>query len=120
MATELVMKVNEALAYFGSTDPGKKLLRLYKAGDLVGVNEALKALPTYESLLSDLVAKLKGKSVFTTLKRVAEGKETDKFTKLKGLLSLSTHACIECEQGRSEYKLVLNRLFEQIAKEMYS
>jgi hypothetical protein len=112
--------VCEALKYFPNHPKSKLVDRLYRENKFDEVREALSSFPTYESLLSTLVSKLKGKSVFTTLKKVAENKETDKYTKLKGLYSLSTHACIECENGNSEYKLVLHRLYEQIAHELYS
>jgi hypothetical protein len=69
--------------------------------------------PTKETLLSELMEKLKGKSIFRTLKKLHENKDVGALIKLKGFSSLITHTIIEMEQGKTEYGLLLPMLLEK-------
>lgn len=75
--------------------------------------ETLNRLPTLDSLLESLVAKLKGKSVYKTLKQIHEKKDLDILTKVKGVSSLVTHCVIEMQNGNMEYGILLPTLAEK-------
>lgn len=88
----------------------------YQVGDLDTAESLLAKLPTPEQLLTDLVERLKGKSVYDTLKRIVEGKGESNEEHLKGLFSLGTHTVIEIEQGRREYKSLLPLIYKQLGE----
>jgi len=69
-----------------------------------------------QELLDELLNKIKSKSVYKTLKRIASGKTTDKWKCLKGLYSLSTHICIECERDDVKFKPLLNIIYSKIGE----
>lgn len=75
--------------------------------------------PTKETLLSELMEKLKGKSIFRTLKKIHENKDVGALIKLKGFSSLITHTIIEMEQGKTEYGLLLPTLLEKQQELLY-
>jgi hypothetical protein len=81
--------------------------------NLVMCEETLDKLPTMEKLLETLITKLKGKSVYKTLKKLHEGKEQDPLLALKGVSSLITHCCIELEHGQKEFGILLPSLLEK-------
>jgi len=86
------------------------------------IDEACKMLcklPTEEDLLRDLIEKLKGKSVYKTLKKMNEGKIKNTSDILKGLFSLGTHIIIESEKGKREYKMLLPLIHEKIGELVY-
>jgi len=75
--------------------------------------EVLKYLPDERVLLEELVNKLKDKPVYKALKRGLRENSTDvKF--VKALFSLGTHILIECEQGNTEYKMLLSTVYHKI------
>lgn len=76
--------------------------------------QILDKLPNEIDLLNSLVLKLKGKKVYITLKKINEG-TADIYLSLKGLSSLMTHTIIECEQGSTEYELILPYILKQIS-----
>lgn len=71
--------------------------------------EILVQLPSTKVLLEELVGKLKGKSVYTNLVRVLEGKEVNDIQELKTISSLKTHCIIEAKD-RPEYFLLLDEI----------
>ena len=75
--------------------------------------------PTTESLLSKLMEKLKGKSIFRTLKKIHENKDVGALVKLKGFSSLITHTIIEMEHGKTDYGLLLPMLLEKEQELLY-
>jgi hypothetical protein len=81
--------------------------------------EIVKQLPTSDSLLAELMEKLKGKSIFRTLKKIHENKDVGPMVKLKGLSSLITHTIIEMEHGRPEYGILLPMLLEKEQELLY-
>lgn len=86
----------------------------YIAKDWAGAASTLAQIPSCECLLEQLLEKLKGKSVYTTLRLMESGKCVNPYTALKGLLSLATHTCIELEKGNAPYALLLKRIHERI------
>jgi len=93
----------------------KKAWSLYEDGHFDKAHEALKGLPSPEQLLRNLIEKLKGKSVYKTLKRVNEGKATSPAEMVKALSSLLTHAMIEYED-HPEYRVLAPIIHEKIAE----
>ena len=87
--------------------------------DYLKARKILASLPNEQQLFEELLEKLKGKSVYKTLKAVIEKKTTTKFTDLKGLFSLGTHVAIECERGNNEYALLLSRLYNEIGSKLF-
>ena len=92
----------------------------YKLGLEGKCTHELGRLPTAEKLLDALIEKLKGKSVFKTLKQIQEGKTSDAITSMTGLSSLMTHVLIEMKQGRREYGLLIPYIYERLGKMVYS
>ena len=86
------------------------------SGDEDTVQTWADTFPTQDVLMSKLVEKLKGKSVYKTLKSISEGKVDNTSTSLKGLFSLGTHIAIEVESGNKEYGMLLPLLHERIGK----
>lgn len=76
-------------------------------------------LPSDAELLKSLIDRLKGKSVYKTLKRMNEGKIKNNAEALKGLFSLGAHIVIECEQGHGEYRALLPVIHERIGELVY-
>ena len=83
------------------------------------VKEILVKFPTDEGLLEFLIEKLKGKPAYKTLKKISEGKITNKYEILKGLFSLGTHVCIECKESR-EYRQLLPVIYRKISNILYN
>lgn len=81
--------------------------------------EELNKLPSPERLLLELLAKLKGKSVYKTIMKIQEGSTSNDYITLKGLSSLLTHVTIEMEKGNKEYGILLPALFEKISDLVY-
>jgi len=116
---ELLKRLNEVDRYFKTSKYAelvKEASQLYYAGEYIQLEEHLQKFPTTEKLLNDLVPILKGKSVFTTLKKTIEGKNENDWTSLKGMNSLLTHVIIECEKGNYEYLILVHMLYERIGQ----
>lgn len=73
----------------------------------------LEWLPNDKQLFSELLGKLKNKSVYTTFKKMQENKG---YEAMKAWSSLMTHAIIECEQGNTEYMMIVHQIYEAIGK----
>jgi hypothetical protein len=86
---------------------------LFEQNRLAACKVILDNLPTKDELLETLVAKLKGKSIYKTLRRIHENKDVDSLTKVKGLSSLVTHCVIEMQAGGTEYGMLLPILLEK-------
>ena len=80
------------------------------------VQDWVDQFPTQDQLMAQLVEKLKGKSVYHTLKAISEGKVDSPDRALKGLFSLGTHIAIELEQGNKEFGMLLPALHVKIGK----
>ena len=91
-------------------------LQKYNAGDYDSCLTLLESVPEKDVLYRDLVERLKGKSVHSTLKKIAKNKEVPILTELKACLSLGTHIVIDCEQGKTESSVLLPELYERIGE----
>lgn len=78
--------------------------------------ERLKEFKSEDELLFMLEEKLRGKPIYSTLKRIRKGEVQSKAQLLKGLFSLGTHAMIEVEQGNGAYVYIAKRIHERIGK----
>ena len=115
-------RIEESKRYF-STDQYQTVLSLAESflsqGNLLSCSNMLDRLPTKDHLLESLVAKLKGKSVYKTLRQIHEKDDVSPLTKIKGLSSLITHTIIEMEAGRKEYGILLPILLEKQSELIY-
>ena len=93
---------------------------LWRDGQWEKARKLLDSLPTKGKLLKQLVEKLKGKSVYKTLKKIEEGslKKGPKF--LKGLFSLGSHIAIEVERGNKEYRMLYPVIYEKLGEILYN
>lgn len=91
-----VETVSEAIEYCYNGEYGK-------------ADEMINKLPTVKNMLSELVEKLKGKSIYTGLKDLMEGKLEDTLSTLTVLSSLQTHCIIEAKKN-PEYILLLEEV----------
>jgi len=107
--------------YLGSKYEKKVKLAImyYDMGKLNLCEKELASLPGQAELLEALVLKLKGKSVYRTLKQIQEGRVENNLVTLKGLSSLLTHIVIECEHGATEYKILIPLIVEKISEISY-
>lgn len=121
MDDKLLKRLCEAEKYFIGTRFErcvKEALRAYD-NDESAASEALNKLPTKEQLLQQLIEKLKGKSVYQTLRKIDAGRNTPEDF-LKAMFSLGTHIVIECQQGNKEYRILLPLIQEQIGELIYN
>ena len=121
MNKELCFKLLTAEKYFKGTKYSKIVARANRAWDYDGLVECekeLNKLPTEKDLMKALLEKLKGKSVYRTLKKIQENKQLTSFTELKGLSSLLTHVIIECEKS-PEYRLLVPSILSELNKVAY-
>jgi len=93
---------------------------LFERGIFDLCERELDKLPSSAQLLDSLVEKLKGKSVYKTLRRIQEGTAEDILVTAKGLSSLLTHTIIECEQGNFEYKVLMMNIIEKLNEIVYN
>ncbi len=87
-----------------------RAIYLLNEGQISEALEEIKKVPTSEVLLSNLLDKLKHKSVYKTVKNIHDVSDV---RKLIGYSSLITHVAIECEQGNLEYAMLLPHLLER-------
>ncbi|MHA1288849.1 MAG: hypothetical protein ACTSPB_15770 [Candidatus Thorarchaeota archaeon] len=102
--------------YSGIVNSARKL---YEQGNFEQCRKILDTLPTASELFDQLTEKLKGKSVYRTLKKLQEGKGGPEVTP-KALSSLLTHIFIECEKGNSEYGLLIPKILEKLNEAVYA
>lgn len=119
--SELLSRLSEAEKYFIDTRFErcvKEALRAYD-NDESAASDALDNLPTKAQLLQQLIEKLKGKSVYQTLRKIDAGHSTPEDF-LKAMFSLGAHIVIECQQGNKEYRILLPLIQEQIGELIYN
>jgi len=91
----------------------EKAVTVYLADDYEQLDEIIASFPTDVVLLETLVNKLKGKSVYTNLKRLLEQKETSVEQELISTASLIVHVGIEIKENK-EYKFLLPDLYKKL------
>lgn len=117
--TEILRGIVRAEAFSKNERHTKTVIeakKFYKVGKMNECAALLAKLPTEQQMLEELVERLKGKSVYTNIKKLTEGKVTNKYSALKTYSSLLTHTAIECELGREEYKLLFETILQKIYK----
>lgn len=122
-ALKLLNRVLEAQKYFTAkryAGTVQLALELFERGQLDLCERELDKLPSPAELLEKLIEKLKGKSVYRTLRKIQEGKVEDDIVIAKGLSSLLTHIMIECEKGNTEYKVLLSNTIEKLNEVVYN
>jgi hypothetical protein len=90
-----------------------EVYKLFIRGSFNEASNILKKLPTVDSLTEELVERLKGKSVYKTVKLITSEQKVDDAFLAKGLSSLITHAIIEMKD-RPEYLSVVKVLMERL------
>ena len=93
----------------------EKYLAAYRLNNVSYMEEIVNKFPTEIQLLETLVEKLRGKSVFSNLKKIIRGESVDVVNHAIGISSLITHVLIECKQN-SEYKVLLQDLYVKLGK----
>lgn len=88
--------------------------KAYISGDYKKIDEIIEQLPNDLILLEELVSKLHGKSVYTNLKLLLEGKETSTEQAIISTASLITHVAIDLKEGNKEFKRLLPSLFTKL------
>jgi len=112
----VLVRLEEARTFFANTQYShiiKEADRYFRRGELGLCLAQLGRLPSAKELLAELVERLKGKSVYKTLER-AKRNGRKGMVELKALSSLLTHAVIECEKGRLEYRRLIPLLLERL------
>jgi len=97
-------------------EPVRSLRECVKSDDMKKAAEIVETCFDKDHLMKTLLEKLKGKSVYKTLKRTLEGRCESKLEHVKGLSSLCTHIIIECQHGRNEYRVLLHDVYEKIGQ----
>jgi len=120
---KLLDRVFEAEKYFTGKEYKDIVRRVRQLFDRDGFDLCIKELdklPSSADLLERLVGKLEGKSVSRTLKKIQRGSGKDNLVAVKGLFSLGTHIMIECEQGNTEYKILVPSIIEKLNEITYN
>jgi hypothetical protein len=86
----------------------------YVRGDYKKIDEVVKMLPNDLQLLEALVEKLQGKSVYTNLQKLLEGKETSTEQAIISTASLITHVAIDLKEGHKEYRKLMPSLYAKL------
>lgn len=118
---ELLEKITKAEKYFGDTKYSSIIQtcsNLFNSGKLSLCEKELEKLPTEDQLLDEIVLKLKGKSIYSTIEKIEKG-EKDIFVILKGLSSLLTHCIIECKHNK-EYLILVPVIVSKINEVVYN
>lgn len=120
---KLLKKLDEVTKYFTKKKYSNVVARaanFFNMGRFDLCEKELKKLPSNAQLLESLVKKLKGKSVYKTLKKLQEGKVGDDLLTAKGLSSLLTHVIIEITKGNNEYKVLVPNILEKLSEISYN
>ena len=123
-STELMSRLLEVQKYFTAEKYSsiiEQASTFFNTGHFDACRKELDKLPSSAELLKRLVEKLKGKSIFRTLKKIQEGKiEINQMVLAKGLSSLLTHILIECMHGNTEYKILVPSVTEKLNEVTYN
>ena len=124
MSEEVFNRISQMERFFGNSkryhDIIQRAINAFERGDLKVAEDLLDCLPTETKLLEEITQKLKRKSVYETLQRIAKKQETSVFEALKGYFSLGTHIAIECEKGHTEYTLLLSMIHNRLGSLIYT
>jgi len=100
-----------------STEDESKLIEeaseAYIRGDYDMIDEVIQKLSGDFKLLEMLITKLKGKSVYTGLKNLMEGKDQSNEQAIISTASLISHCAIEVKENK-EYRKLLPDLYRKL------
>lgn len=122
MKSTLMERLVLAEKYFKSTRYADKLsqaLAAFNNGRIAESENVLSQLPTRETLMSELLERLKEKPVYKTLRKLAAGSSINMWEKKKAVSSLITHCLIECEQGNLEFKMLADDAYIKLGQLLY-
>jgi hypothetical protein len=91
----------------------KELTEAYSTDKKAEFDKLFEKLPTNVQLLDTILEKVKGKKVFSTLKKTVTETVEDNVETLIGLSSLTTHVAIECKTNK-EYRALLPDLHAKL------
>lgn len=115
---EILEHLQYAERYFPKSPEFRKTVesarRLFDTGAYNSCELVLKRIPTVGELTERLISKLRGKSVYKSVKvLLREDRDQDPLLKVKASSSLLTHAAIEAKT-RPEYVVVMKTLLEAL------
>lgn len=116
-------KLDKAKKYFNNTSYSASVVLADSFCRINSFSEATKilnTLPGETELLNTLVEKLKGKSVYKTLKQIESGAIVEGPQFIKGLFSLGTHVAIEVHNGNKEYSMLYSVIYEKLGEVLYN
>ena len=111
--SKIVLDLNRRYAGTSHMKVVENAMAAYVADDYKKLDEIIAGLPNDLVLLEKLVNKLKGKSVYTNLKKLLERKETSVEQELISTASLIVHAGIEMKENK-EYKCLMPDLYKKL------
>jgi len=109
-------KLLEIVHYFKDTRYSplvEEASNAYLKEDWKKLKELFERLPNDYVLLETLVEKLKGKSVYTNLKKILTGEKMVEEDRAIAVSSLLTHTLIEARTN-PEYKMLLSNLYDKL------
>jgi len=86
----------------------------YIAEDFDKIDEVLIKLSPDYKLLESLIQRLKGKSVYSGLKKITEDKDASVEQAMISTSSLLTHVILEIRENRKEYRKLVPELLEKL------
>ena len=86
---------------------------LYVKGDFNKVLTELQTLPSDKDLLAGLIEKVKGKPVYSNLKKIFKGESVDRLDMKIALSSLYTRCCIE-QKDFPEFRCIESELLNKL------
>ena len=110
---KIILELSRKYAGTKYVDLVEKATDAYVVDDYKKLDKIIASFPTDIELLETLIRKLEGKSVYTNLKRVLEGKETSIEQELLSTASLIVHVGIEIKENK-EYKCLLPDLYKKL------
>ena len=109
----IVLDLNRKYAGTQYSSLVEQAMAAYINDDYKKLDEIIATLPDEIALLETLMTKLEGKSVYTNLQRLLEGKETSVEQELISTASLIVHTGIEIKENK-EYKCLLPDLYKKL------
>lgn len=89
-------------------------MKAYVKGDYQRIDEIIVRISPDYKLLESLVQKLRGKSVYTGLRKLIEGKDQTTEQAIVTVASLMVHSALELKENRIEYRKLLPELHKKL------
>ena len=110
---KVILELNRRYAGTTHMDLVEKAAAAYLLDDYKALDKIIAKLPNDLALFETLVNKLKGKSVYTNLRKLLEKKEISVEQELISTASLIVHTGIEIKENK-EYKCLLPDLYKKL------